>query len=1193
MPVLRVFPRDLRTRLSGLLLFVSLPVAALDIANLPMVLPTPALPNVVLTLKTPMKSQDATPPFMGEAASLATASYQISPIAYNPYYTYREPPGYENKTAFSKARRYGYLPNSNNVYLSCQGATSCGAIGSGGASITTNETNLNHHFCHVDRIQAWGSMPNEILRSSTCDGGGAYYTEFDSSKTTGTGAPCNFSAHALDPSCYKKIYVKTLSEEQKKNFAIWYSFYRTRELATRSSLLVAMPKFEGKVRLAWQGDLSNASDSCVVSPEVKCTTGGVPADGYAPAKPIDNRLRLFTGEHAQRFYAWIKSNPQYEANTNIAMMRAAEYLGKSENYRDDPQDTTSALRSCRDNIHLVVGDVYAETSYKHIPSGTLPNAGEIDSAGFTKGTSTGTGKTWAIDYTPKPPYMDRPKSGEPVPEKLGMSENPCVSTSGCENKNSLADLAMYYWATDLAPSLPDTLVPSISDTSGSEVARTWNPRNNPARWQNLMQFMVITGAQAQFLSQHGSDWVSNMYDGKPAKGEKNWHKYDNAYSLAYDHWHAALNSRGVFYPVDRVDEIIDAIDKIANRIEKRLAASAAISANSTRLDTGTVLYQARYTAVDWTGELIASKLDASGAAGTTQWTASIPPASDRKLVTHNGSVAVDFDSTALLPSDWATQVGVAGATAVEVLAWLRGDQSQEQSFDADGNLLAGKYRKRANVLGDIVNSDPVYVGHQDYGYAPLPEAASDAYKNFVTANKSRVKMLYVGANDGMLHGFVADSGTGPGNACGGVQGRELFAYIPRSARERMPTLANPEYGRPGGIPHRYLVDGSPSVGDAFIDGAWRTILLGTTGAGGRSIFALDVTNPCDFAPSKVLWERDETWDADIGYTLAKPIIARLNNGKWAAVFGNGYNSASGHAVLFVVDLANGSLIKKFDLGGSDNGTAAPSLYDADGNGTTDYIYAGDLQGRLWKIDVSGVSEHSWTVAVGGAPLFTAIGPDGKAQPITAAPELGTPPTGVSGVMVYFGTGRFFIMGDEVNHNVQSLYGLLDKGNVIADRADLVAQSIVEEQTSGGKSVRKVTTNTVDYATKSGWYLDLNFGGAKGERVISTPRRVFSRVFFTTLVPESDPCLFGGTSWLIELEPTTGGMPENNVIDLGSSEVIAGVMSSVGIVKSFDFLSGEGAVAIGLGSTGATESIRLNPPSLSPRTGRVSWREIIE
>lgn len=1191
MPALRFSPRNPRILTIGLLPFLSLPVAALDIADLPMVLPTPALPNVVLTLKNRGKSHDATPPFIGEVMNLALASYQVNPVAYNPGLTYHEPPGYENTTSFDKARRYGYFANSANVYLVvCSDATSCGSI----PSPDVNETNLNGPFCHVDRIQLLtGVLLSEFLRSDTCDSGGAYYTEFDASKTTG-GVPCNFSTHALKPECYKKVYVKTLSDEKKKNFAIWYSFYRTRELATRSSLLLAMPKLEGKVRLAWQGDLPK-SNLCVVSPAPQCQTGAIPADGYGPSAPIDNRLRLFTGEHAKRFYAWLKSNPMYEASTNFALLRAAEYLGKSENYRDDPQDATSALRSCRDNIHLVVGDVYAGGSYTEIPSDTLPNAGEIDSAGFAKGDSAGMGKTWAIDYTPKSPYMDRPKSGEPVPKKLWMTEDACLS--GCENRNSLADLAMYFWATDLAPDLPDTLVPSILDGSGSETARTWNPRNNPARWQNLMQFMVVTGAQAQFLSQHGSDWASDMYDGKPAKGEKNWHKYDNMYALAYDHWHAALNSRGAFYPVDRVDEIIDAFDKITNRIEKRLAASAAIAANSTRLDTGTVLYQARYTAVEWTGELIASKLDVSGAVGATQWLASIPPAAGRNLVTHNGASATSFTSTDLLPADWATQVGVSGASASEVLAWLRGDQSKEQSFDADGNLLAGKYRKRAGLLGDIVNSDPVYVGHQDYGYAPLPEAAGDAYKDFVTANKSRVKMLYVGANDGMLHGFIAGAGTGAAHACGGSGteklGQELFAYIPKAARDKMPTLANPDYGKAGGIPHRYLVDGPTSVGDAYIGSTWKTILLGTTGAGGRSIFALDVTNPCDFGPAKALWEHDETWDADLGYTLAKPIIARLNNGKWAAVFGNGYNSGSGKAVLFVVDLATGALIKKFDLGGSDNGLAAPSLYDADADGTTDYIYAGDLLGRLWKIDVSGASESDWAVAFGGLPLFTAVDPGGKAQPITAAPELGAPPTGASGVMVYFGTGRFFVKGDEVDHSVQSLYGLLDKGGAIAGRADLVAQSIVEEKTSAGKSVRKATTNTVDHVTKFGWYLDLDFGGAKGERVISTPRRVFNRVFFTTLVPESDPCLFGGTSWLIELDPTTGGMPEINVIDIGGGEVMAGVMSSVGIVKSFDFLSGEGAVAIGLGSTGATEAIRLIPPSLSPRTGRVSWREIID
>ncbi|MDW8322678.1 MAG: PilC/PilY family type IV pilus protein, partial [Burkholderiales bacterium] len=666
-------------------------------------------------------------------------------------------------------------------------------------------------------------------------------------------------------------------------------------------------------------------------------------------------------------------------------------------------------------------------------------------------------------------------------------------------------------------------------------------------------------------------------------------------------WHAALNSRGRFYPVERAEEIIEALEDIANRIERRIAASASVAANSTRLDTDTEVYLASFTAAEWTGALRAYRLEPTGALGGLLWTASIPAHNARLLVTHDGSQAVPFNDVALLPGDWASQVGVAGATAAEVLAYLRGDQRHEQRFNEAGVLIGGKYRKRNALLGDIVNSDPVYAGHQDYGYNVLPEGGA-SYTSFVQAKKNRVKMIYIGANDGMLHGFAAGGGTGSGNTCGDTLGKELFAYIPRTARLHMPVLANPQYGQQGGIAHRFLVDGPPYVGDAYIGGSWKTILLATTGAGGRTIFALDVTNPCEFGPSKVLWERDEQWDNDLGHMLHKPIIARLNNGKWAAVFGNGYNSAQRKAVLFIVDLENGSLIKKFVLpnpsGVTDNGLAGASLYDANNDGVTDYVYAGDMAGRLWKFDVSANSAATWTVAYGTSddpvPLFSATSASGTRQPITSAPELGRPPSGVNGVMVYFGTGRFFASGDEADRNVQSVYGLLDNHlSAITGRDQLVAQTITEESAVHGTTVRRSSRNLVDYAHKRGWYLDLNYGGNRGERVLSTPRRIFKRVLFTSIVPEQDPCNFGGRSWLLEFDPHEGSMPEQGLFIVGDQAVSA-IQTNVGLIDTFEFLwQGDKAIAVGYGSKAQTATIHMSVPPQGMRTGRVSWREIIQ
>ena len=1196
-------------------LLLSTPALALTLPDKPLILPTPMMPNVIITMDESVEMWGAFPPFVGSYStgySLSETKRQYysphyNPVYYNPNIKYEIPKRPDGtplyvKPDFNNAPRNAYNPSSGKINLGSKYRPVYGYD-------PTRDKNIYADHPKIDVTNGTFSSKTEETQ--------AYYYRFKSG--------CDPVSRREDESCYELVRV---SDGERENFAIWYSYYRTRYLASITAVHLAMQRLEGKIRLAWQGSTPPSVTIGLLTHGAQPNyCKGLSGTGCRDSlgNNYDNRLDIFTGGHKDKFYKWLS---RYGSGSRYTYMRAAMYhaanhLSERQKYCDDPRASegpTNPARSCRDNIHIIVSDgvayddksIETDISWSIEVSGNYGIYGEYDLDSISLPAIPG---KFPMAYTPRSPYMDYPlkdnaRKWECYASSASCSENnfftgyavegpsnpPGATPSEYDNANTFADFSLYYWLKDLVPDLDNDVVPYMPfDSGGTEEGRKWNPRNDPANWQHLVNYYVVSGMRYVL----GSDWQGNTYDGPHPKGQKNWpyvstgiYELSNSPGRIYDYWHGALNSRGQFYGADRVDELVKALQDIANRIEKRLAASASIATNSSRLDTGTVLYQARFTAGAWSGELIANNITPKGLVTGVAWQAAVPPAGSRNIVAHDGSAAQALTATSLLPDDWDTQAGVAGAKASEVLAWLRGDQSQEQTFDGDGNPTGGKYRKRSTLLGDIVNSEPVYVDHQDYGYASLPEGAGDVYKNFVKTNKDRVKMLYVGANDGMLHGFAAGAGTGPANACGATRGQEVFAYIPNVARKMLPTLANPDYGRPGGIPHRYYVDGPAYAGDAFIGGQWRTILIGTTGAGGRTVFALDVTNPCDFDASKVLWELDESGDADLGYTLAKPIIARLNNDQWAAVFGNGYNSGNGKAVLFVVDLQTGALIKKFDLGGTNNGLSAPSLYDADGNGTTDTVYAGDLEGNLWKFDLSSANPADWAVAFSGSPLFKAVDPNEHAQPITAAPELGRPITGASGVMVYFGTGRFFADGDQSDTKVQSLYGLLDKGAAITGRSELVEQSITTELTAGGRNVRKASVNAVSYESKRGWYIDLNFGGAKGERVVSTPRRVFGRIFYTTMVPSQDPCKFGGTSWLMELDPYSGAMPAVSIIDVGG-EVLAGIMSTVGIVKSFEFLSGAGAVAVGLGSTGATEAIRLAPPVVGMNTGRVSWREIID
>ena len=463
-------------------------------------------------------------------------------------------------------------------------------------------------------------------------------------------------------------------------------------------------------------------------------------------------------------------------------------------------------------------------------------------------------------------------------------------------------------------------------------------------------------------------------------------------------------------------------------------------------------------------------------------------------------------------------------------------------------------------------------------------------------------MLYVGANDGMLHAFDA------------LTGVEKFAYIPKAVFPDLASLTAPNYV------HQYFVDGSPYAGDAYFGDAWHTVLLGVTGAGGRAVFALDVTNPDGFNASKVLWEFT---DPDLGYTMGQPVIGRMKDGAWAAIFGNGYKSANQRAFLYVVNLQTGALIRKIDTGagsaGSPNGLATPALL-ADNSKIIEYAYAGDLLGNLWKFDLASASSSSWAVAYNDganpAPLFQAryvsVSPSVEIiQPITAPLEIGLHPNG--GYLIFFGTGKYFETGDNGDTAVQSLYGIWDKGARIVetDRSTLVRQIILAEPSVNGSNWRVVSKNPINWSTNLGWYVDLVTppyppGTAQGERVVSTPILRNGRAIFTTLVPSSDPCASGGTSWIMEVDMVTGGRLDYSVFDVNKDTQfsdadnvtvningvditvpVSGIQSSVGIIKAPGIVPGEVEYKYAGGSSGGIMTVLEKGYTV----GRQSWRQL--
>jgi type IV pilus assembly protein PilY1 len=692
---------------------------------------------------------------------------------------------------------------------------------------------------------------------------------------------------------------------------------------------------------------------------------------------------------------------------------------------------------------------------------------------------------------------------------------------------------------------------------------------------------------------------------------------------------AASQGGGLFIAAKNSSEIATALQNAFTDIIAKNSSAASVATNSTRLDTGTLIYQAKFNSGDWSGHLLAYQINPDGSVGDLKWDAAdlIPAPSTRNIFSYNptatGTKGISFLWNNLNSTQQAalhTLNGTNDSKGQDRLDYLRGDQSKEQA--------SGPFRKRSVLLGDIINSDPWFVGTENFGYHRLPPPEGPAYTTFRNGSSytGRRKMVYVGVNDGMLHGFDAANDTTNG-------GKEIFAYIPNAIISKLSKLTDPTYGATTN-PHQYFVDGAPKAGDAYING-WKTLLAGTLGVGGKGVFVLDVTNPDGFDATDVLWEVTDTTGpdyADLGYTLPQPSVVRLANGDWGVIVANGYDSASKKAVLYILGTENGSIIKKFDtLVGNvsnPNGLSMPIAVDKDNDRIVDVIFAGDLQGNLWEFDVSDPAGASaWDFAYGGAgpkPFFVACSDQSNCantrQPITAKPQVGKGPDG-QGIMVYFGTGKYFEIGDNIvgpSPQVQTYYALRENGAQVSGRSVLQEQTILAEGTVGSTPVRVTSDSDVDYnSNQEGWYMDLtppSPSSPAGERVVSPSLLRGGRIIFVSIIPESDPCSFGGTSWLYELDALSGSRLSTAQFDVnGDGKIDKADLVQIldtnndGVVDAKDDVPPSGKeLPIGISknpsvipagdyeykySSGTTGGIAVTKEKGAEESGRLSWRQL--
>ncbi|MCC6207190.1 MAG: hypothetical protein IT488_03425, partial [Gammaproteobacteria bacterium] len=581
---------------------------------------------------------------------------------------------------------------------------------------------------------------------------------------------------------------------------------------------------------------------------------------------------------------------------------------------------------------------------------------------------------------------------------------------GDNHSNTLADVAMHYYERDLATSL------------ANEVP-VWEDSVDQAQHQHMNTFTVAFGVDGT-LDPFDTKTPGDASDTDPTDAGFEWpDPADGNAQKIDDLWHTAYNGRGQFYSAQDATTLAAGLADAFASVTRGTSSSSAVAFNTTTLDTGSRVYQATFNPSDnWHGDLLAYDLSIEGAIATTPaWQASemldSKTPSERKIFTYNetSKQGVEFKTLSDLSTKQQNDLnmspaGTSDGLGQERLDYLRGVRTDEDA----GNF----FRERTSILGDIVYSNPVYVGPPQSGYDDDPAFGDGSYSSF---SPNRVPaVIFVGSNDGMLHGFSED-------------GEEVFAYVPNmlfsnATSEGLHYLTDPAYE------HRYYVDLSPTVADVYLNSNWKTILIGGYRAGARGLFALDVTEPNSItdgdADSTVLWEFTSNDNNDLGYSFSKPTMALMENGKWAAVFGNGYNDqGDGEAKLFILYLDEG-VDRTWSAGdykvittgvGSSadrNGLSTPALVDSDGNGKADRVYAGDLKGNLWAFDLSDPdTDAAWGVAYGKA-LFNASEPAGTPQPITSKPVVARNPAvaltvgNTPDILVLFGTGQYMVNGDK-------------------------------------------------------------------------------------------------------------------------------------------------------------------------------------
>lgn len=615
---------------------------------------------------------------------------------------------------------------------------------------------------------------------------------------------------------------------------------------------------------------------------------------------------------------------------------------------------------------------------------------------------------------------------------------------------SLADLALHYYTNRLRAG-GTTPLPAGKLPPG-DPARTNPDRNTDL---HITTYGITLGARGTLFPTFNDPFAVDVFSAPPT-----WPTpVADDPSMIDDLWHATVNGRGRMYQANNSEAMRDSITAAFSDILGQVGAQSALAVTSINLQRGDAqAYLGTYTPAGWAGDLTANPISATSGviSNTPTWSAAQLLASrdwtTRVIAGYSGSAGVTFTSANV---GSIVNPSATWGTNAAVVNWLRG------SRDGEGT----SFRVRSSLMGAVINAEPV-------------PSRDD-------------KLVYVASGEGMLHAFDTDTG------------REHWAFVPGAVMANLGETSSRSYA------FRTRLDATPALGRLS---SGRRILAGALGSAGRSVYALDVSNPRDMSETALaaaaMWQfpaaSDTSTQAKMGHSYGRPVIAKTATQGDVVLVTSGYDKGQsigdGKGRLWMLNAATGAILREFvtsdGAAGAEAGLGHVAGY-RETDGSVRHVYGGDLLGNLWHFDL----DAGTTVKL--AQLRDAAG---NAQPVTAPPELVT----LAGKrVVLVGTGRLLDITDFGSSRVQSFYAIADGALLSNARAGLVARSY-----SRGASP-EFSGTTIDWATGRGWYFDL----PAGEQANTAPVVAYGNIGFTTNVNGGADC--SQSSWMYLLDLGTG------------------------------------------------------------------------